>query len=62
MCVLVSVSMYIHTHTHIFHPEVKWSLDNYSNKHPLLRAGACAFRETSKKYQNLFSLNLEFKL
>lgn len=56
MYVLVSVHMCVYvckyTHTYIFHHEVKWSLDNYSSKHPL-RAGVCTFiRETPEKYQN----------
>lgn len=51
MCIYICMYyIYICTHMGIFHPEVKWSLDNYSSKHPLLRAGACAFRETSEKY------------
>lgn len=52
MCVYVCIYVCICTHTYIFHHEVKWSLDNYSSKHPL-RAGVCTFiRETSGKYQN----------
>ena len=58
LCVSVSMGMHVYMHAYMPHPEFEWPVNNYSNKHSLLRTGACAFRETYENLLKLFSFKL----